>query len=89
MMFGPYGVKPDPPKVEALEYITPPTSKEELISFLCMMQSNSDFIPNFAQVSAPLRELTKGRLHFKWKEKHQVCFDDLIKAFKQDTLLHY
>ena len=29
---------PDPAKVEALEYNTPLTSKEELISFLCMMQ---------------------------------------------------
>lgn len=89
MMFGSYGVKPDSAKVEALEYITPPTSKEELISYLCMMQSNSDFIPNFAQISAPLRELTKARVHFKWKEKHQKCFNDLIKAFKQDTLLRY
>ena len=89
MMFGEYGVKPDPAKVEALEYLSSPTNKEELISFLCMMQSNSEFIPNFAQVSAPLRELTKARVHFKWKDKHQRCFNELIKAFKQDTLLRY
>ena len=89
MIFGADGIKPDPAKVEALEYVTAPTTKEEVISFLCMMQSNSDFIPNFAQASAPLRELTKGGVHFKWREKHQICFDKLIKAFKQDTLLRY
>ena len=89
MIFGADGVKPDPAKVEALDYITAPTCKEELISFLCMMQSNADFIPNFSKKSAPLRVLTKGRIHFKWKDKHQQCFEDLIQSFKQDTLLRY
>ena len=73
MIFGGDGVKPDPAKVEALEHITPPTSKEELISFLCMLQSNSDFIASFSKKSAPLRELTKGKIHFKWRDKHQRC----------------
>ena len=89
MIFSEHGIKPDPGKIEALEYITAPTTKEEVTSFLCMMQSNSDFIPNFAQISAPLRELTKGGVHFKWNEKHQTCFNKLIKEFKEDTLLRY
>lgn len=54
MIYGENGVKPDPAKVEALDYITAPTTKEELVSFLCMMQSNADFIPNFAKQSAKL-----------------------------------
>ena len=39
------GVSPDPEKVEALEHLQAPTNKQELISFLCMMQSDTDFIP--------------------------------------------
>ena len=62
MIFSSEGVRPDPAKVEALEYITPPNSKEELISFLCMMQSNSDFIASFSRRSSTLRELTKGHV---------------------------
>ena len=89
MIFCGEGTKPDPEKVEALEYITPPTNKEELISYLCMMQSNSDFISNFSKKSAPLRQLTKGRTHFKWQNKHQVCFEELIMDFKKDTLMRY
>ena len=50
------GMKPDPVKIDALKY-TAPTNKDELISFLCIMQSNSDFIENFAQNSGTLREL--------------------------------
>ena len=44
MVFGKDGVKPDPEKVETLKHITRPENKEELVSFLCMMQSNAEFI---------------------------------------------
>ena len=36
-----------------------PRSKEELVSFLCMMQSNADFIPIFSRHAANFKELTK------------------------------
>ena len=36
------GVRPDPAKVEALNHMTAPKDKDELISFLCMMQSNAE-----------------------------------------------
>ena len=47
-------VHPDPEKVEALEHLQAPTNKQEMISFLCMMQSNADSIPNFAKKSSKL-----------------------------------
>ena len=89
MVYGADGIKPDPAKVEALEHITPQSSKEDLITFLCMMQSNADFIPDFAQTSAPLRHLTKGKVEFNWQDQHQQCFDELRHAFKKDSLLRY
>lgn len=89
MIFSAEGTKPDPEKIEALKYISPPTNKEELISFLCMMQSNSDFISNFAKKSAPLREITKGGTHFRWQDRHQKCFEELVKEFRKDTLMRY
>ena len=89
MTYGEQGVRPDPAKVEALDYITPPKNKEELISFLCMMQSNSDFIPNFAKESGTLRELMKKNVHFKRDNEHQNCFERLITTFQKDTLMRY
>ena len=77
MKFGTDGIQPDPTKVEALDFLLPPTNKQDLISFLCMMQSNADFIKNCAKKSAPLRELTKGNIHFKWNDSHQECFEYL------------
>ena len=49
MLFTSEGVKPDPEKVKALEHISLPKDKVELKFFICMMQSSSDFIPNFAK----------------------------------------
>ena len=51
MIINENGVSPDPEKVSALKYIDTPKNKAELISFLCMMQSNSDFIPQFSKKS--------------------------------------
>ena len=83
------GVRPNPEKIEALNHITPPASKEELTSFLCMMQANSEFIPGFAKKAARLRQLTQKAVRFSWKSDHQACFEELIKAFKKETLLCY
>ena len=49
MLFTSEGVTPDPEKVKALERINQPKDKNELKSFIYMMQSNSGFIPNFAK----------------------------------------
>ena len=59
------GVRPDSSKFEALDHISSPTSKEELISFLCMMQSNSEFTASFSKKSAALRELSKSKTKFE------------------------
>ena len=89
LIIGADGVRPDPEKVEALDHISAPTNKEDLTSFLCMMQSNSDFIPNFSKKAAKLRELTKKSSRFIWRKEHQACFKSLLEAFKKETLLQY
>ena len=88
MVINAEGFQPDPEKVEALKYLKPPSNKD-LVSFLCMMQSNSDFIPNFAMRSAKLRALTKGKVQFKWTDEHEKCFRELLDAFRKDVLLRY
>ena len=89
MIFSADGVKPDPKKVEVLDHLTPPHNKEDLISFLCMMQSNSDFIPEFSAKASKLRELTKKNVRFTWTDEHETCFYDLLNSFKSDALLQY
>ena len=57
---------PDPDKVKALKNADRPRNKEEVISFLCMIQSNAEFIPRLAQKTVNLRELTKKHQRFAW-----------------------
>ncbi len=83
------GVRPDPAKVAALDHMSPPETKQDLISFLCMMQANAEFIPNFAHKSAPLRELTRGNTRFVWTAKHTNCFKLLLDEFRNATLLQF
>ena len=89
MLINSEGVQPDPEKVEALEGLEPPKNKEELSSFLCMMQSVAEFIPSFSRKAAPLRELGKQKGRFKWESKHQKCFQQLLSEFRKDVLLRY
>ena len=89
MVFSADGMRPDPDKIDALNFVTAPTNKDDLIRFLCMMQSNSDFILNFAQKAAPLRGLTHHNIHFKWKPIHQKCFASLIQDLKKKMLRYY
>ena len=41
------GMNTDPAKVDPSIYISALSNKDNLISFLCMMQSKADFINNF------------------------------------------
>lgn len=89
MLVNTEGIQPDPEKVEALEGLEPPRNKEELTSFLCMMQSVAEFIPSFSRKASPLRELSKQKARFKWESRHQKCFDQLLSEFRKDVLLRY
>ena len=89
MVISSEGICPDPAKVAALTHITPPNNKEELISFMCMMQANAEFIPNLAQKSSALRELICGNKKFVWTYKHTVCFTKLLHEFRDTTMLQY
>lgn len=88
-IIGDYGVRPDPSKIQALEAVRRPQSKEELISFLAMARSNADFIPQIAQKTEHLRALTKKWASFQWTEKHEQEFNDLKTSFRQDVSLSF
>ena len=83
------GVGPDPAKVEALRNASRPESKSELMSFLCMLQSNSEFIPNLSKETVHLREMTKKNVRFRWNKQCQKEFEKLRGLLCDSTLLTY
>ena len=83
------GLKPDPSKVDSLKEASAPTNKAELSSFLCMIQSNRDFIPNLASKTQHMRKRLKKDIHFTWDHHCQREFEDLKSSFTKSCLLHH
>ena len=88
-VFSAEGILPDQDKVAALRGAAPPASKEEVRSFLGMAGFNSQFIPGYATISAPLRELTRKGVNFKWGMPEKQSFAAITKAISDNTLLSY
>ena len=65
------------------------SKKEEVMSFLCMVQANSEFIPNLAKETVHLRGLTQKHSRFNWSPECQREFARLKKLFPEDALLRF
>ena len=81
------GIRPDPQKVAALKHASRPANRNELISFLCMVQSNKEFIPLLARKTSHLRQLTKKGKRFKWTKDCQKEFEQLRDEFSEKMLI--
>ena len=88
-IFSADGISPDPDKVAALEKAEPPASKEEVRSFLGLAGFNSQFIPEYATTSEPLRDLTKKNVVFRWGEAQRQAFHAITNSISETTLLSY
>ena len=80
---------PDPAKVQAVHSANEPISATEVRSFLGMATYCAKFIPNFSEVSQPLRELTKKDAVFRWTDEHQQVFDEVKRLLTSDATMAY
>lgn len=71
------GISADEEKVRAIVQFPAPTSKEELLRFNGMVTYVSRYIPNFADISFPYRQLLKKDVPWNWAEAQQAAFDKL------------
>ncbi len=71
------GCRPDPANTEAIKKMKPPTSVKEVRRFLGMCGFYRKHVPNFAQIAAPLTNLTRNTVEFAWTEKCQEAFREL------------
>ena len=65
------GLKVDPEKVRAIVNMPEPTDVQSVRRFLGLVQYVSKFIPNLAEISEPLRLLTKSDVSWHW-DKQQI-----------------
>ena len=79
-VFSADGLRPDHKKV-AIQNATAPRNPSKVKSLLGMAQYLAHYIPGYADITAPLRVLTKEDVTWKWDQTEQEALDKLKKAF--------
>ena len=81
------GLSPDDKKVEAIQNARAPTNVGEVRSFLGLVNYCARFIPNFATVSEPLRQLTRTGAKWVWGKPQQLAFNQLKDSLTSDCVM--
>ena len=71
------GIGPDPRLVEKVLAIDTPKNKQEVSSFVGLVNFFGRMVPNFAEKIAPLNSLRKQNIPFEWNSAAQQAFDQL------------
>jgi len=80
-------IKPNPEKVEAIEKWEQPKDVSSVRSFLGAVGWYRKFIPNFAELAAPLNHLTRKDTEFIFDDKCKQSFNILRKALVTEPVL--
>ena len=88
-IYTPDSVKPDPSKVDGIKEMEPPSTKQELQSFIGMVNYFSCYIPHMSDLTSNLRNLLKKDCLFQWTETHENEFQLLKRAITKDANLQY
>ena len=88
-VFSEKGISPDPAKVESIDKALPPTTTSAVRSFLGMATYCAKFIPNFSDVSEPLRKLTRKDQPFLWGEEQEKSFNTIKKLLTSTAVMAY
>ena len=83
------GVNPDPEKVSAIKALRPPECKEEMRTFLGMINYLQQFIPRLSENTEPFRKLIEENAVFTWDATYQELFEEIKKLVEADTTLSY
>jgi transposase InsO family protein len=83
------GLKPLPTKVKSVQEMPPPKDKTQVRQLLGMVGYYRKFIPNYADVSRPLTQLTRKNSSFEWTDTCQKSFETLKQALISNPILRY
>ena len=89
MIFSTEGVRPDPKKISAFVNTATPSTVSEVRSLIGMANYISQFIPNFATITEPLRRLTHKGVKFVWQPEHEEAYYKLKTAMINSPVMSY
>ena len=83
------GGKPAKGKVQAIVEMPGPTCKNEVQSFIWMINYLSKFSTRLSEIALPIRELAKDKVAFNWEPEHQAAFKLVKKEIAAAPILAY
>jgi hypothetical protein len=83
------GIHVDSDKIKAIAEMKPPSDVKGIRSFLGACGYYRKFIKSYSTIAAPLTELTKKSVPFKWTDKCQHAFDELKNRLTSAPILVY
>ena len=81
------GIHPGPMKVQAVRDWKTPETVHDIWSFLGLAGYYKRFIPQFARIAAPLTELTKKAVSWRWSLREGEAFKELKDALLSAPVL--
>ena len=79
------GLKPDPRKIQGIEEMTAPETKQQLQSFLGMVTYMGNFISHLSHHTELLRQLLKKDVTFYWDDELTRSFQEIKTHLKRAT----
>ena len=79
------GVEKDPRKIQCIEEMTAPETKQQLQSFLGMVTYMGNFIPHLSHHTELLRQLLKKDVTFYWDDQLTRSFQEIKHLLKRAT----
>ena len=89
MIFSTEGVRPDPKKISAFVNTATSSTVSEVRSLIGMANYSSQFIPNFATITEPLRRSTHKGVKFVWQPEHEEAYHKLKTAMINSPVMSY
>lgn len=85
----PEGILPDPEKVKALKNYPEPKNADEVKRFVAFANYYRKYIPQFAQKTHCLNQLTRRNVPFIWTEECKISFNLVREALMSPPVLDF
>ena len=83
------GLKADPTKIQGIQEMPTPSSKQDVKRLLGMANYLQRFTQNLSEVIAPLRDLLKEDNQFLWDAAQERSFQELKKTISEAPVLKF
>ena len=85
----PEGISPQESKLSAIRDLSSPTNKTEVRSFLGMVGYYRQCIPQYAELSRSMQNLTGRKAEFKWTPECEQSFQELKNILTSNLIMAY